>query len=143
MHLTPAHPYQAPRGRVLGGSTTVNGGYFIRARRCDFTRWARQAGDARWTYERVLPFLRSLETDLDHGAGPEHGDAGPVPVRRTPVGHPAARGTRRRLPAPYVSRPVSPVSSPMPPRPRPRARPPSRIRNTPRTGARSRPSPPW
>ncbi|KAK1185386.1 mycofactocin system GMC family oxidoreductase MftG [Streptomyces sp. NBS 14/10] len=90
VHLTPAHPYQAPRGRVLGGSTTVNGGYFIRARRCDFTRWARQAGDARWTYERVLPFLRSLETDLDHGAGPEHGDAGPVPVRRTPVGHPAA-----------------------------------------------------
>ncbi|MBA9005316.1 mycofactocin dehydrogenase MftG [Thermomonospora cellulosilytica] len=89
-HLMPGLPYMAARGRVLGGSTTVNGGYFVRARRADFDRWAAQAGDALWSYERALPFLRALETDLDHGATPLHGDRGPIPVRRVGLGHPAA-----------------------------------------------------
>ncbi|MFF2130696.1 GMC family oxidoreductase N-terminal domain-containing protein [Streptomyces olivochromogenes] len=39
-HLTPGRPYTVVRGRHLGGSTTVNGGYFIRARREDFERRA-------------------------------------------------------------------------------------------------------
>jgi choline dehydrogenase-like flavoprotein len=86
----PGVPYLAVRGRFLGGSTAVNGGYFVRARRADFARWSAAAGDPAWSYERVLPFLRRLETDLDHGAGPEHGGDGPVPVRRTGLGHPAA-----------------------------------------------------
>lgn len=90
VHLTPEHPYTAPRGRVLGGSTTVNGCYFIRARRADFARWAGQAGDARWSYERVLPFLRAMEADFDHPDGSAHGTAGPVPVRRAALDHPAA-----------------------------------------------------
>ncbi|RAY17030.1 mycofactocin system GMC family oxidoreductase MftG [Actinomadura craniellae] len=90
VHLTPRSRYLAARGRVLGGSTTVNGGYFIRARRADFDLWSARAGDARWSYERVLPFLRALETDLDHGATPLHGDRGPIPVRRPGLGHPAA-----------------------------------------------------
>ncbi|MEU3781132.1 mycofactocin system GMC family oxidoreductase MftG [Streptomyces sp900129855] len=89
VRLTPDHPYAAPRGRVLGGSSTVNGGYFIRARRTDFDRWARRSGDARWSYERVLPFLRAMETDLDHPDGPLHGSGGPVPVRRVTPDHPA------------------------------------------------------
>ncbi|MCD0453276.1 mycofactocin system GMC family oxidoreductase MftG [Actinocorallia sp. API 0066] len=92
--LTPDHAYAAPRGRYLGGSTTVNGGYFIRARREDFTRWAAIAGDPLWSYERVLPVLRALENDLDLGAGPLHGDTGPVAVRRTDLGHPAAAAFR-------------------------------------------------
>lgn len=90
VRLTPDHPYTVPRGRVLGGSTTVNGGYFIRARRADFERWAERSEDRRWSYERVLPFLRALEHDLDHGDSPLHGDAGPVPVRRGGPAHPAA-----------------------------------------------------
>ncbi|MER7693559.1 mycofactocin system GMC family oxidoreductase MftG [Streptomyces sp. NPDC097610] len=88
-HLTPHRPYTVVRGRILGGSTTVNGGYFVRARREDFDRWA-AVGGAVWSYDRMLPFLRALETDLDHGAGPLHGDRGPVPVRRTDLRHPAA-----------------------------------------------------
>lgn len=94
-HLTPDRPYAAPRGRVLGGSTTVNGGYFVRARREDFDRWAAATGEALWSYERVLPFLRALENDLDLGAGPLHGDRGPVRIRRTGLGHPAAGAFRR------------------------------------------------
>ncbi|MER7687126.1 mycofactocin system GMC family oxidoreductase MftG [Streptomyces sp. NPDC097610] len=99
VQLAPGRPYTVVRGRVLGGSTTVNGGYFVRARREDFDRWAAVGGPA-WSYDRMLPFLRSLETDLDHGAGGPHGGRGPVHVRRTDLGHPAAlafRAAARRL----------------------------------------------
>ncbi|MFG2088584.1 mycofactocin system GMC family oxidoreductase MftG [Spirillospora sp. NPDC048824] len=88
--LTSGLPYMAARGRFLGGSTTVNGGYFIRARRADFDRWSAAAADDLWSYDRVLPLLRALESDLDHGAAPPHGDRGPIPVRRTGLRHPAA-----------------------------------------------------
>ncbi len=89
-HLTPDREYLSARGRFLGGSTTVNGGYFIRARREDFDGWAARCGDDLWSYERVLPFLRALETDLDYGADDTHGDSGPVGIRRTDLKHPAA-----------------------------------------------------
>ncbi|MGR0221492.1 GMC family oxidoreductase N-terminal domain-containing protein [Agromyces sp. ZXT2-6] len=89
-HLTPDLPYTIARGRILGGSSTINGGYFIRARPEDFDRWADAAG-SEWTYERVLPVLRDLECDLDLGAGRFHGDAGPMPVRRASQANPAAR----------------------------------------------------
>ncbi|MFI1434367.1 mycofactocin dehydrogenase MftG [Streptomyces lydicus] len=88
-HLTPERPYTVVRGRYLGGSTTVNGGYFVRARREDFDRWS-AAGNPAWAYDRVLPFLRRLETDLDHGVTALHGGSGPVRVRRVALDHPAA-----------------------------------------------------
>ncbi|MEU6525008.1 GMC family oxidoreductase N-terminal domain-containing protein [Streptomyces sp. NPDC046924] len=93
VRLTPERPWLVPRGRVLGGSSTVNGGYFVRARREDFDRWA-AAGNPAWSYERVLPFLRALENDLDHGAGPVHGGSGPMRVRRGRLDHPAAAAFR-------------------------------------------------
>ncbi|WP_312866143.1 mycofactocin dehydrogenase MftG [Streptomyces boluensis] len=92
-HLTPERPYTVVRGRYLGGSTTVNGGYFVRARRADFDRWS-AAGNPAWAYDRVLPLLRSLETDLDHGATDLHGGSGPVQVRRGSLAHPAAAAFR-------------------------------------------------
>ncbi|QBJ95611.1 mycofactocin system GMC family oxidoreductase MftG [Rhodococcus sp. ABRD24] len=67
------------RGRVLGGSGAVNGGYFVRAGVGDFDHWP-----ASWSYENVLPYFRAIETDADF-AGPWHGDAGPIPVRREPA----------------------------------------------------------
>ncbi|GCB44136.1 mycofactocin system GMC family oxidoreductase MftG [Streptomyces sp. NL15-2K] len=93
VHLMPGRPWTVPRGRILGGSTTVNGGYFVRARREDFERWA-AAGNPAWSYAEVLPFLRALETDLDFGAGPVHGDGGPMAVRRAALDHPAAAAFR-------------------------------------------------
>ncbi|MDX3748318.1 mycofactocin system GMC family oxidoreductase MftG [Streptomyces sp. AK08-02] len=92
-HLTPRRPYTVVRGRYLGGSTTVNGGYFVRARREDFDRWS-TVGGTDWSYDGALPFLRALETDLDHGADPTHGTAGPIRVRRTDLRHPAALAFR-------------------------------------------------
>ncbi|HET6302349.1 GMC family oxidoreductase N-terminal domain-containing protein [Microbacterium sp.] len=80
-HLTPDLPYTIARGRVLGGSSAINGGYFVRARPGDFERWADAAGPA-WSYERALPVLKALESDRDFGPGECHGSSGPMPVAR-------------------------------------------------------------
>ncbi|QTX03827.1 GMC oxidoreductase [Agromyces archimandritae] len=79
--LAPGLPYTVARGRVLGGSTALNGGYFIRARDTDLARWA-AAGNPAWAPERVLPVFRALERDLDYGETGIHGGSGPMPVRR-------------------------------------------------------------
>ncbi|NLA09511.1 MAG: mycofactocin system GMC family oxidoreductase MftG [Microbacteriaceae bacterium] len=88
--LAPGAPYLVARGRVLGGSSTINGGGFVRPRPEDCAAWAAAAGPA-WSYEALLPVMRALERDLDFGAGPLHGDAGPIPVRRPAQRNPAAR----------------------------------------------------
>lgn len=86
--LRPGLRWDLHRGQVLGGSTAVNGGYFIRARAQDYERWAR-VGGRHWSPEAVLPLLRRLESDAQFGDRPEHGDAGPMPVDRGPA-HPAS-----------------------------------------------------
>ncbi|MEV6345901.1 GMC family oxidoreductase N-terminal domain-containing protein [Actinoplanes sp. NPDC051851] len=91
--LVPGRPWTVPRGRILGGSTTVNGGYFIRARREDFARWSAPANPA-WAYERMLPLLRRMESDRDHPAGELHGGDGPIPITRTGLDHPAVAAFR-------------------------------------------------
>ncbi|MGW0245635.1 mycofactocin dehydrogenase MftG [Nocardia goodfellowii] len=68
------------RGRVLGGSGAINGGYFVRALATDFAAWGRQCPE--WTFDAVLPGFQQIERDLDYGAFPGHGDRGPIPVRR-------------------------------------------------------------
>lgn len=83
-NLTPELPYSVVRGKILGGSTTLNGTYFIRARAADFARW----GLPDWTYEKVLPYYRKLETDLTYGATDVHGGDGPMPVYRSLTPHP-------------------------------------------------------
>jgi predicted dehydrogenase (TIGR03970 family) len=79
--LTDEVTVHVPRGRVVGGSSAINGGYFVRAAPADFDGWA-AAGNDLWSYEAVLPAFRRLEDDLDHGGRPVHGVGGPVPVRR-------------------------------------------------------------
>ncbi|UFS58301.1 GMC family oxidoreductase N-terminal domain-containing protein [Subtercola endophyticus] len=88
--LTPKLPYSIARGKILGGSSSVNGGYFIRARREDFERWS-AGGNDEWAYEKVLPFYQKLENDLDYGATAVHGDAGPMAIRRPDQSNPATR----------------------------------------------------
>ena len=78
-----------PRGRVVGGSSALNAGSFLRGRRADFDGWA-AAGNDLWSYERVLPALRRLEADRDFGAAAGHGADGPVPVSRVFADHPLA-----------------------------------------------------
>ncbi|MGO8862876.1 MAG: GMC family oxidoreductase [Acidimicrobiales bacterium] len=69
-----------PRGRVVGGSSVVNGTLFTRGLPEDFDRWSAEGNEA-WSYERVLPYFKKLEND--HDVRDEyHGTTGPVPVRR-------------------------------------------------------------
>ncbi|MGW4339731.1 GMC family oxidoreductase [Rhodococcus koreensis] len=78
--LTPDLPYSVPRGRLFGGSSAMNGANFVRAPRADFDEWE-TAGNTEWSYEKVLPYFRLMENDLDFD-GDAHGNDGPVPVRR-------------------------------------------------------------
>ncbi|WP_204249297.1 GMC family oxidoreductase [Frondihabitans sp. PAMC 28766] len=87
-HLTPDLPYVVARGRILGGSSAINGAYFIRARRHDFERWSAGGNDA-WAFENVLPFYKKLENDLQYGHDAEHGSSGPVTISRPGQDHPA------------------------------------------------------
>ncbi|WP_067838209.1 mycofactocin system GMC family oxidoreductase MftG [Nocardia lijiangensis] len=80
------------RGKGIGGSSTVNGSYFVRAPAADFAAWsAALGGTADWSFEAVLPAYRRLEDDRDYGDGPGHGRGGPIPVRRTADPTPVSR----------------------------------------------------
>jgi predicted dehydrogenase (TIGR03970 family) len=80
--LTPSRRASVPRGKVMGGSSTVNAGVFIRATPQDFDGWA-ALGNDRWSFDEVLPFMKRLEHDLDFPDGRYHGGEGPVPVSRS------------------------------------------------------------
>ncbi|MFE6165046.1 GMC family oxidoreductase [Streptomyces sp. NPDC056486] len=68
-------------GKLLGGSSAVNGAIALRALPGDFDAWA-AAGNPEWAWPAVLPYFRTLETDADF-TGEAHGSNGPVPVRRS------------------------------------------------------------
>ena len=80
--LTDSRSITVPRGKVMGGSSTVNGGVFVRATPGDFDRWAALGNDA-WSFAEVLPFLKRLEDDRDFGDDVFHGRGGPMPVTRS------------------------------------------------------------
>jgi choline dehydrogenase len=67
-----------PRGRTLGGSSSINGLIYIRGQREDFDDW-RVLGCEGWGYEDILPYFRRSETN-DRGASEFHGGDGPVHV---------------------------------------------------------------
>jgi choline dehydrogenase len=70
-----------PRGKVLGGSSTVNAGSALRPRPVDFAAWAEDHDLPDWTFADVLPFFRDLE-NTPTGADAYHGRTGPMPVRQ-------------------------------------------------------------
>ena len=67
-----------PRGRVLGGSSSINAMCYTRGHRLDYDEWAR-LGASGWDYASVLPFFLRSE-DQSRGAGPYHGAGGPLSV---------------------------------------------------------------
>jgi choline dehydrogenase len=72
------------RGRAMGGSSTINGQIAIRGIPDDFERWV-ALGCTGWGWDDLLPYFRKLETDVDFGDAPYHGNGGPIPVYRAPV----------------------------------------------------------
>jgi choline dehydrogenase len=78
----------APRGKVLGGSSSINGLIYIRGQAEDFDHW-RQLGNAGWSYTDVLPYFRRAE-DNERGADEFHGAGGPLSVSDLRDRHPLA-----------------------------------------------------
>ena len=68
----------APRGKVLGGSSSINGLLYVRGQHEDFDHW-RQLGNTGWSFEDVLPYFRKAE-DQQRGATRLHGSGGPLAV---------------------------------------------------------------
>lgn len=75
-----------PRGKVLGGSSAINGLVYIRGNRGDYDQW-RQAGCIGWGYDDVLPLFRRSEAQA-RGADLYHGDEGPLAVSDLADAHP-------------------------------------------------------
>lgn len=67
-----------PRGKVLGGSSSLNGLLYVRGQREDYDHWA-DLGNRGWGYADVLPYFRKSE-DQEHGANEYHGVGGPLKV---------------------------------------------------------------
>src|SRR5229473_408557 len=67
-----------PRGKVLGGSSSINGMVYIRGQPEDFDHW-RQLGNTGWSFDDILPYFRRSEHQV-RGADDYHGSGGPLCV---------------------------------------------------------------
>jgi 5-(hydroxymethyl)furfural/furfural oxidase len=74
------------QGRVIGGTSSVNGMVAVRGLPSDYDDWATR-GATGWNWDGVLPFFKRLENDQNFH-GPLHGNDGPVPLRRIASGWP-------------------------------------------------------
>jgi len=69
-----------PRGRVLGGSSSINGTVYVRGNRGDYDHW-RQLGNVGWSYDDLLPYFRKVEGGGRRGG--VYGEAGPIAIAPT------------------------------------------------------------
>jgi choline dehydrogenase len=77
------------RGKVLGGSSSINGMIFQRGNPLDYERWAAAPGMTSWDFAHCLPYFRRLEDGLDAAADdPWRGHDGPLPLERGPATNP-------------------------------------------------------
>jgi choline dehydrogenase len=72
-----------PRGKLLGGSSSINGMAFVRGQAQDFDTWA-QMGNQGWSYEEVLPFFKRMESYEGGGDDRYRGREGPLRVTNPP-----------------------------------------------------------
>ncbi|OQY58099.1 MAG: choline dehydrogenase, partial [Desulfobacteraceae bacterium 4572_88] len=66
-----------PRGKVLGGSSCINGMIYIRGNAMDYEKWAKYPGLENWSYAHCLPYFKKFETRLK-GGDEYHGTDGPI-----------------------------------------------------------------
>ncbi len=79
-----------PRGKVLGGSSSINGMVYVRGHAMDYDHWAEQGADG-WSFADVLPYFKRMETwhDCGHGGDAQwRGKDGPLHVSRGPRKNP-------------------------------------------------------
>jgi choline dehydrogenase len=85
-HMHGRRIYHA-RGKVLGGSSSINGMIFQRGNPLDYERWAADPGMEAWGYAHCLPYFKRMETCLA-GADDWRGGAGPLVLERGPAANP-------------------------------------------------------
>ena len=78
-----------PRGRTLGGSSSINGMVYLRGHPEDYNDWSR-LGNPGWSWDEVMPFFKASE-DQQHGPSAMHGSAGPLAVTDPVVDDQASR----------------------------------------------------
>ena len=78
-----------PRGKTLGGSSSLNAMIYVRGHASDYDNWA-YAGNAGWAYEDVLPYFKKSE-DYDRGENEFHGAGGPMHVKTQYEPHPTTK----------------------------------------------------
>jgi choline dehydrogenase-like flavoprotein len=83
-----------PRGRVLGGSSSLNAMIYIRGNPLDYDEWA-ALGNAGWGYEDLLPYFKRAE-DNESGANRYHGVGGPLSVSESRSMHRSSRRSSKR-----------------------------------------------
>jgi choline dehydrogenase len=88
-HLNGRRIYHA-RGKVLGGSSSINGMIFQRGNPLDYQRWAADPGMGDWDYAHCLPYFKRMETCLA-GADEYRGGDGPLVLERGPASSPLFR----------------------------------------------------
>jgi len=77
-----------PRGKVIGGSSSINGMVYVRGHARDFDHWAEQ-GASGWSYADVLPYFRRMENwHGETGEAEYRGDSGPLHITRGPRANP-------------------------------------------------------
>src|SRR5262249_30241776 len=79
--------FHVRQGRVLGGSSSVNGQIYMRGQRSDYDGWA-QMGNVGWDYDSVLPYFRKSEANAQFGGDQYHGADGPMSVSTVRGPHP-------------------------------------------------------
>ena len=82
-------PIECARGRVVGGSSSINAMGHVRGHRADYDRWA-ASGLSQWSYAHVLPYFRRQES-WEYGADEYRGGDGPLTVRFSRFGDPLAQ----------------------------------------------------
>ncbi|MGB3245320.1 MAG: choline dehydrogenase [Sulfitobacter sp.] len=75
-----------PRGKVLGGSSSLNGLLYVRGQPQDYDRW-RQMGNDGWSWDEILPLFKRAENN-ERGADEYHGDQGPLSVSNMRIQRP-------------------------------------------------------
>lgn len=78
-----------PRGRVLGGSSSINGMLHVRGQPEDYDAWALEHGCNGWSYEEILPYFRKSE-DQEGGDRELHGKGGPLSISNARISLPIA-----------------------------------------------------
>jgi choline dehydrogenase len=87
-HLNNRELYD-PRGKVLGGTSSINGMIYDRGSPRDYDHW-HELGNAGWSYAEVLPYFKRSES-FEFGASLYHGADGPLGVTRSPMKHPLSQ----------------------------------------------------